>query len=117
MIEFEVSGDMIFTDRGEDVMKELEMNAITRLRVRVLYSRHLLGQESELARKSPVEKVVEFFSQHKALKKQTKMIAENKIDGEMLLKASQEAVIELGISAIGWSVIEKHFKDFVMGGK
>lgn len=117
VVELEVKGHMIVGDRGEEVMEELKMNAIDRLRVSVLYRRRLLGQESELARGCPVERVVKFFEQHKVLKKSAKMIQENGIDGEMLLQATQAAVMELGITAIGWGVIEDSFNDFAVSEK
>ena len=108
---------MIFGDRGDKVLEELGMDAVARLRVHVLYCRHLLGQESELARRCPVKRVVEFFEQHRVLKKSAKMIQENMIDGEMLLQAPQAAVLDLGITAIGWRLIEKKFKGYAMAEK
>ena len=109
----EISGDMIVGEKGEDVLAELEMDAIARLRVLVLYRRHL---ESKVAR-FPADKVAEFFKQHKELKESAKMILEYDIDGEMLLQASKEAVLQLGIPALGWVRIKKKFKDFALGGK
>ena len=113
----EVSGDMIVGEGGEEIMKELGMSAVDCLRIHVLYRRHLLHQESELAKRWPVERVVEFFEQYKQLKKSAKMILKYEIDGEMLLQASDAAVLELEITAIGWGLIKKKFKDFALGGK
>ena len=115
--ENDVTGDIVIGEEGEDVMIEQGMSAVTYLRFRVLYQRHLLKQISELAKKCPVEKVIEFFEQYPVLSKHTEFIKEIGLDGEMLLEAlSLEAVsLELRkqLTATGWAMIKRDFRGFV----
>lgn len=94
------------------VLKELEMKPIEQLRCHTLYHRHLSGRRSKLADQCPVEKVVQFFEKHKVLRDKASLIEENKIDGEMLLQASEEAIEELGITSIGWKLISKDLRNY-----
>ena len=111
VIENEISGDVVVEAKGgEKILKELGMSAVERLRVHVLYRRHL-HQASELDRQCPVEKVVKFFRQNKVLRERAIEIEKNGIDGEMLLQASEEAIEELGITSIGWNLIKKKLKE------
>ena len=119
VVESYVTGDMAIGEQGEDIMAEQGMSAVTFLRFRVLYRRHLLQQKSELGMKCPVERVIEFFEQYPVLMKHVKMIREIGIDGEMLLEASnsEAASLELRgqLTATGWALIQKKFRGFAEG--
>ena len=119
VIENEVTGDIVIGDLGEDIMAEQGMSAVNFLRFRVLYRRHLLHQISELGKKCPVEKVVEFFEQYAVLRKHIKLIRELGIDGEMLLEASnsEAASLELRVllTATGCAMIQRDFRGFTEG--
>ena len=117
VIENDVTGDIVVGEEGEDVMIEQGMSAVTFLRFRVLYQRHLLKQISEVGQKCPVEKVMEFFEQYPVLSKHAEFIKEIALDGEMLLEAlSLEAVtseLRKRLTATGWAMIRRDFRGFV----
>ena len=117
VIESHVTGDMAIGELGEDIMAEQGMSPVTFIRFCVLYRRHLLQQTSELGKKCPVEKVIEFFEQYSVLEKHVMVIADKCIDGEMLLEAlnSEAASSELRqhLTATGWALIQRNFTGFV----
>ena len=119
VIENEVTGDIAIGDLGEDIMAEQGMSAVNFLRFRVLYRRHLLHQISELGKKCPVERVIEFFEQYSVLRKHPKLIKEIGIDGEMLLEASKSEAASLELrrllTATGWAMIQRDFRGFTEG--
>ena len=108
----DVTGEMAIGEDGEDIMTENGMSAVTFLRFRVLYRRHLLKGISELAKRCPVETVVKFFEQFSVLESHVNVIVENGLDGEMLLEAPRGVFDELGISATGRNKIQKKLRDF-----
>ena len=91
------------------------MDAIDRLRFRVLFQRELLKQPSPVAVAFPVERVIEFFKNKRSLAKYAAAIEEKDIDGEMLLLADSEALKLLGIPATGIKLINEQFKTLVLG--
>ena len=111
VLKNDVTGDMAIEVDGE-VMAEHGMSAVTFLRFRVLYRRHLLQRKSELAKRCPVETVVKFFEQFSILENHVNVIIENGLDGEMLLEASKRVFDELKITATGRRKIEKKLKEF-----
>ena len=117
VIESCITGDMAIGEQGEEFMSEQGMSPVTYVRFRVLYHRHLLQKTSELGKKCPVGKVMEYFEQYPLLKKRARVITDNDIDGEMLLEAlnSEAASSELRkhLTATGWGLIEKNFRGFV----
>ena len=121
VIENKVTGDMIIGNHGKAIMAEhgKEMSAVTFIRFRVLYRRHLLQQTSELAKKCPLEKIIEFFEQYPILRKDVKVIRKIDIDGEMLLEVSnsEAASSELldQLTATGLALIQSNFKGFTEG--
>ena len=113
VLEEDVTGEMAIGEDGEEIMtKDHGMSAVTFLRFRVLYRRHLLQRKSELAKRCPVETVVKFFEQFSVLENHVNVIKENDLDGEMLLEAPRGVFDELGISATGRNKIQKKLKEF-----
>ena len=101
---------------SDKVLSQIGMqSAISRLRFRVLFERELTGMISELAQKCGVEKVIDFCRRDTVLDddKIVEAIRENEIDGEMLLRADEDALEELEIPALGQAVIESNLKEFV----
>ena len=112
VIKNDVTGEMAIGEDGEEIMSEHGMSAVTFIRFRVLYRRHLLQQKSELAIRCPVEKVVKFFKQFSVLANHVEVIMKNDLDGEMLLEAPKQVFDELNISATGRNKIQKKLKEF-----
>ena len=106
------TGDIITDD--DEVLKDIEMDAIGRLRFRVLFQRELLKQTTPVAVAFPVERVVAFFEKKHVLAKCAAAIEEKDIDGEMLLLADGEALKQLGVSAAGVKLIKGQFKNLVL---
>ena len=106
-------GDII--TESDEVLVGIGMDAIARLRFRVLFKRELLRKTSPVAVLFPVEKVVAFFREnHAILAKYAATIEENSIDGEMLLLADGNVFEQLGITAAEKRVIKEKFSKLVL---
>ncbi len=67
-----------------------------RLRISTYFRRHVVKSEG-LAELYPVEVVVQFLEVTRPLQQFAASFGENKIDGELLLNASDEVMAELGV--------------------
>lgn len=108
-----VSGDMVVNN--DAVQAELHMDtAVKRLQFNVLFSRQLVKETSDFARKCPVGKVVDFCKQHRNLNHESiiEAVRKNSIDGEMLMAAKDDALEELSIPALGKQLIKKKLREF-----
>ena len=99
---------------NDEVLDDLGMDAIDRLRFRILFQRELLKQTVPVAVAFPVKRVVAFFKEKRLLAKYAAAVEENGIDGEMLLLADGEALKQLGVSAAGVLLIKGQFKKLVL---
>ena len=108
----DVSGDIVVNN--DAAQADLNMNAVERLRFNILFSRRLVKETSDFARKCPVDVVVDFCKQHKILNHKSiiEAVTKNSIDGEMLTTAKDSALEKLGIPALGKGLIKKKLREF-----
>ena len=106
------TGDLIADD--DQILKDIGMDAIDRVRFRVLFQRELVKQTSPVAVSFPVQKVVAFFNNSRILAKHAATVEEIGLDGEMLLLCDGEAYRQLGIPAAGVKLINAQFKNLVL---
>ena len=110
--DLEFTGDII--TENDEVLKDIGMDAIDRLRFRVLFKRELLKQTSPVAVSFPVEKVVAFFREKPNLAKYAAAVEENGIDGEMLLLADGDVFKQLKIPAAVVKFVKQKFSKLAL---
>ena len=112
VLESDVSGDMVIN--SDAAQADLHMNPVKRLRFNILFSRELVKETSDFAKKCPVDIVVNFCKQHRILNHESviEAVKKNSIDGEMLTAAEDSALEELGIPALGKKLIRKKLREF-----
>lgn len=100
--------------KNDQILKDIGMNAIDRVRFRVLFQRELLKQTSPVAVSFPVEKLVAFFNNSRILAKYAAAVEDIGLDGEMLLLCDSEAYRQLRIPAAGMKLINTQFRKLVL---
>ena len=106
------TGDLIV--ENDEILNDIGMDAIDRLRFRVLFQRELLKQTTPVAVSFPVQKVVAFFKNKRILAKYAAAVEEIGLDGEMLLLCDSEAFRQLGVPAAGVKLINAQFRKLVL---
>ena len=106
------TGDLVADN--DQILKDIGMDPIDRVRFRVLFQRELVKQTSPIAVCFPVQKVVAFFNNSRILAKHAATVEEIGLDGEMLLLCDSEAYRQLGIPAAGVKLINAQFKNLVL---
>ena len=87
-------------------------NPLHRLKISLLFRRQLEGI-GKIAKRYPVEEVVRFLNANK-MNKFVEMFEEHKIDGEMLMEASDDVLAELGIAnQIQKLALKSNFKKYI----
>ena len=111
--EFSITGDVLLkAEQGQGLIDLGVINAIHRLKIYILFQRHLDGA-SKLAKRYPVEEVVRFLHCTK-MSQYADMFEQNEIDGECLLEASEEALQALGVNKhIHRLSIKSQFKNYI----
>lgn len=94
--EFDINGELLIQFH-EDELRDIGIeSALDRLRISTYFRRHVAKSEG-LAELYPVEVVVQFLQDTRPLQQFAASFRENRIDGEMLLNASDEVMGELGV--------------------
>ena len=103
--------DLILGD--DELLADVGLGAIDRLRFRVLFQRELLQETSDVAQALPVGILTTLFKseENPKLAQYASMIETNGIDGEMLLLAEPDVITELKIPAVTAIVMKKRLKE------
>lgn len=95
--EYDVSGELLIQFH-DDELKDIGIeSALDRLRIATYFRRYVVKSEG-LAELYPVEYVVQFLRETRPLMQFAESFGENRIDGELLLNASDEVMNELGVT-------------------
>lgn len=94
--EFDINGELLIQFHDDELRDIGIESALDRLRIATYFRRHVAKSEG-LAELYPVEDVVQFLQGTRPLQQFAASFGENRIDGEMLLNASDEAMTELGV--------------------
>ena len=94
--ENEIDGDLLLRATDE-LLKEIGIQtALDRLKIRIAFRREVLGP-SDLAKKYPLAEVAEFLCRKLNMERYVLFFQENEIDGDLLLRATDEILKEIGI--------------------
>ena len=94
--EYSITGDVLYRAGQGSGLEELGvMDALHRLKISVLFRRTLEG-ESKVFKRYPVEEVVRFLNMHN-MPEYVERFEKEGIDGELLLEATDDALIALGV--------------------
>ena len=94
--DLDVSGDILIICQDDELLSMGIVSALDRLRISTYFRRHVMKSEG-LAELYPVEAVVQFLQENRALQQFAPIFKEQKIDGELLLNASDDVMNELGV--------------------
>ena len=94
--EFDINGELLIQFHDDELCDIGIESALDRLRISTYFRRHVAKSEG-LAELYPVEVVVKFLQDTRPLQQFATSFGENRIDGEMLLNASDEVMTELGV--------------------
>ena len=111
-IDNEVSGDVLL-DADCECLTEIGVESpLDRVRIKTLFPRHLLKAQPRYS----VSEVLKFLSENN-LRKYTKQLEENQIDGDMILNTEpglmKQGLREIGIGVIDVNKIISKFKTYV----
>lgn len=111
--ECDITGDILLSCGQGKGLEELGViNPLHRLKISVLFRRQLEGM-SKIAKRYPVEEVVRFLHSIK-MSEHVEKFEEHKIDGELLLEASEDALEVLGVVKQMHSItISTHFENYI----
>ena len=94
--EFDINGELLIQFHDDELRDIGIESALDRLRIVTYFRRHVVRGEG-LAELLPVESVVQFLQETRPLQQFADGFGEAKIDGELLLNASDEVMRELGV--------------------
>ena len=94
--DYDINGELLI-EFSDDDLKDIGItSALHRLKISTFF-RRLVTRSQEIANRYPVECVVKFLSDNRQLKQFAPSFEQNNIDGELLLKASDDVMRELGV--------------------
>lgn len=94
--EFDITGELLVQFHDDELREMGIESALDRLRISTYFKRQVIKSEG-LAEFYPVEAVVQFLQETRPLQQFAGRFQEEKIDGELLLNASNEVMNELGV--------------------
>ncbi len=94
--EFDINGGDLILFQDEELSGMGIESPLDRLRISTYFRRHVVKSEG-LAELYPVEAVVQFLKENRALQQFATTFDEQRIDGELLLNASDDVMNELGV--------------------
>lgn len=94
--EYDINGELLIQFQDDELCDIGIESALDRLRISTYFRRHVVKSEG-LAELYPVEVVVQFLQETRTLQQFATSFGENKVDGELLLNASDEVMAELGV--------------------
>ena len=93
-----IDGDLLLRATDEILKEMVIKSALDRLKIHITFRRKILGP-SDLARRYPVAEVVSLLKAHNMDAQYQLLLERNEIEGEMLSKASDQVLIEIGIKS------------------
>lgn len=94
--EFDINGELLIEFHDDELRDMGIESALDRLRISTYFRRHVVKSEG-LAELYPVDAVVQFLQETRPLQQFAANFREQKIDGELLLNASNDVMNELGV--------------------
>ena len=108
--DFDINGELLIIFKDEDLFGMGIESPLDRLRISTYFRRHVVKSEG-LAELYPVETVVQFLKENRALQQFASTFEEQRIDGELLLNASDDVMNELGVKkSVHKLMIRQKFK-------
>ena len=96
--EYEIDGELLIQASDEELEEIGVSNPLHRLKIRIGFRRFVIGSKGDVSMAYPASKVAKILSESKQLKQFARAFAENDIDGELLLNASDSVMRQLGVS-------------------
>ena len=94
----QIDGDLLLAATDE-ILQEIGIeSALDRLKIRIYFQREIRGP-SALAQKYPVDVVVALLKENNMDAKYQRVLDTHKIDGELLVEASDQVLREIGIKS------------------
>ena len=111
--EFEINGELLIQFRDDELKEMGVLSALHRLKIRIYFRRQVLNSQ-EAEEQWPPQMVAEFLERDKQLKVFASIFLENKMDGELLLNASDDVMKELGVEkGVHMRMIRTRFKSYI----
>ena len=108
--DFNIDGSLLMQFRDDELLDIGVQSALDRLKITTYFKRLVVKSEG-LAELYPVESVVNFLQETRPLQQFAERFGECKIDGELLLNASDDVMNELGVEkGVHKLVIRQKFK-------
>lgn len=110
--EFEINGEILIQLPDNELEDMGISSALDRLKISTYFKQYILGSR-DIPNRQSVKRVVKFLEDTKPLKQFASRFAENDVDSELLLGASDDVMRELGVdTGVHIRLIRTKFKNF-----